>query len=70
MKKLQKVSAILLSLSLLLVPVLTGCTGKKTEETKKTQDTKPQKRGKITATIYDRGNVPAAEGTIENNRWT
>jgi putative aldouronate transport system substrate-binding protein len=27
-------------------------------------------RKKISATVYDRGNVPAAEGTIENNRWT
>jgi putative aldouronate transport system substrate-binding protein len=30
----------------------------------------PAPRGKITVTIYDRGNVPASEGTIENNRWT
>ncbi|MGI5894313.1 MAG: extracellular solute-binding protein [Candidatus Merdivicinus sp.] len=29
-----------------------------------------EKRGKITATVYDRGNVPTAEGTTENNRWT
>jgi putative aldouronate transport system substrate-binding protein len=27
-------------------------------------------RKKISVTVYDRGNVPAAEGTIENNRWT
>lgn len=27
-------------------------------------------RGKISSTIYDRGRVPAAEGTIEENRWT
>ena len=27
-------------------------------------------RPKITVTIYDRGRVPASEGTIENNRWT
>ncbi len=29
-----------------------------------------RERGKISATIYDRGNVPASEGTIEENRWT
>jgi len=29
-----------------------------------------EKRGSISATIYDRGNIPASEGTIENNRWT
>ena len=27
-------------------------------------------RAKITVTVYDRGKVPAAEGTIEDNRWT
>lgn len=31
---------------------------------------KPQKRGSITATIYDRGNIPKDMGTIDNNRWT
>lgn len=30
----------------------------------------PAKRGDITVSVYDRGNVPAAEGKIENNRWT
>jgi putative aldouronate transport system substrate-binding protein len=28
------------------------------------------KRGAISATIYDRGNIPASEGTMEKNRWT
>ncbi|MBD2847800.1 extracellular solute-binding protein [Paenibacillus sp. IB182496] len=27
-------------------------------------------RGSISVAIYDRGNIPADEGTIENNRWT
>jgi putative aldouronate transport system substrate-binding protein len=30
----------------------------------------PEKRGKIKMSLYDRGNTPAAEGTITNNRWT
>lgn len=30
----------------------------------------PAKRGDVTVSVYDRGNVPAAEGKIENNRWT
>lgn len=30
----------------------------------------PKARVKITSSIYDRGSVPAAEGTIEKNRWT
>ena len=29
-----------------------------------------EERAKITVTIYDRGKVPASEGTIEENRWT
>ena len=29
-----------------------------------------EERPKITVTIYDRGKVPASEGTIEENRWT
>ena len=32
--------------------------------------TQPGGRGHISVTVYDRGNIPAAEGTIENNRWT
>ncbi|WP_261800279.1 extracellular solute-binding protein [Paenibacillus sp. PAMC21692] len=27
-------------------------------------------RGNITSSLYDRGSVPAAEGTMEDNRWT
>ena len=30
----------------------------------------PEKRGKISVSIYDRGNIPAAEGTPDKNRWT
>ncbi|MEC0229595.1 extracellular solute-binding protein [Paenibacillus alba] len=30
----------------------------------------PEKRGKIKMSLYDRGNTPAAEGSITNNRWT
>lgn len=30
----------------------------------------PVKRGSITVSAYDRGTVPASEGTIENNRYT
>lgn len=29
-----------------------------------------EERGHITVSVYDRGNVPVNEGTIENNRWT
>lgn len=30
----------------------------------------PQPKPKITVGVYDRGAVPASEGTLENNRWT
>lgn len=30
----------------------------------------PKERGKITVSVYDRGNVPAEEGNMEENRWT
>ncbi|PYI57477.1 extracellular solute-binding protein [Paenibacillus flagellatus] len=30
----------------------------------------PAKKGDITVSVYDRGNVPASEGKIESNRWT
>ncbi|MCU6793637.1 extracellular solute-binding protein [Paenibacillus sp. WQ 127069] len=28
------------------------------------------KRGSISSSLYDRGNVPVEEGTVDNNRWT
>jgi putative aldouronate transport system substrate-binding protein len=30
----------------------------------------PAKKGNITVTLYDRGNIPQGMGTIDNNRWT
>src|SRR5690606_9449931 len=30
----------------------------------------PAKRGSITVSMYDRGNVPAEAGTAEKNTWT
>lgn len=42
--------------------------GKKPTSSKNPGETK--ERGSISATVYDRGAVPAAEGTIEENRWT
>lgn len=41
-----------------------------TESTNAEKSTAPEKRGKVTATIYDRGLIAASEGTIEDNRWT
>lgn len=30
----------------------------------------PVKRGSVSISLYDRGTVPAEEGTMDNNRWT
>jgi putative aldouronate transport system substrate-binding protein len=35
-----------------------------------TSSTAPAKRGSISISLYDRGTVPAEEGTMDNNRWT
>lgn len=35
-----------------------------------TSSTAPAKRGSISVSLYDRGTVPAEEGTMDNNRWT
>lgn len=45
-------------------------TDSNTPETTAAATDEPKERGKITASIYDRGNVPAEEGTIEDNRYT
>lgn len=54
--------------------VLTGCGGKddtKSTATKTEQvSTQPEKRGKITVSVYDRGNIPSSEGSSIENRWT
>ncbi|TYP76488.1 extracellular solute-binding protein [Paenibacillus methanolicus] len=42
-------------------------------QTKTNQQTEveaPKEKGKISVTVYDRGNVPSTEGTTEENRWT
>jgi putative aldouronate transport system substrate-binding protein len=42
----------------------------KAEPPQKAEAQQPQKKPKITVGVYERGAVPAAEGTLENNRWT
>ncbi|MDF2650464.1 MAG: extracellular solute-binding protein [Paenibacillus sp.] len=49
----------------------TPATSVKPNESATTQPSPtPAKRGEITASIYDRGNIPAEEGTPIKNRWT
>jgi putative aldouronate transport system substrate-binding protein len=51
--------------------VLAGCSSATdTTGTAVKETAKPEKRGSITASLYDRGKVPPAEGTMDNNRWT
>ncbi|NQX58353.1 extracellular solute-binding protein [Paenibacillus qinlingensis] len=62
------------ALATALALVVVGCSTKdeKTSTTSPSAATQatPEKRGTITASLYDRGNIPAEEGTIINNRWT
>lgn len=55
------VGAILMSASV----ILSGCKSKGAAEAGQ-----PKEKPEITVGVYDRGSVPAAEGTIEDNRWT
>ncbi|WP_339251382.1 extracellular solute-binding protein [Paenibacillus sp. FSL P2-0136] len=55
--------------SLLLAIAVTGCGGNAaTQGTDKGEGS--GKRGAITVSLYDRGSVPAEEGTMSDNRWT
>ncbi|MGG1552263.1 extracellular solute-binding protein [Paenibacillus ferrarius] len=57
-----------------LAVVAIGCSTKEETSTANSPQAStaatPAKRGSITASLYDRGNIPAEEGTIVNNRWT
>ncbi|GGI44939.1 hypothetical protein GCM10008018_09600 [Paenibacillus marchantiophytorum] len=72
----KKKSTLLTVVALLTVgTVAAGCS--KPQEESAVSPTKagastsaPEKRGKIKVSLYDRGNTPAAEGSITNNRWT
>ncbi|MDF2937881.1 MAG: extracellular solute-binding protein [Paenibacillaceae bacterium] len=54
-----------LGLSAVMAAGAVGCSQKE-EETKG----KAEQKATITVSNYDRGNIPAAEGTVEDNRWT
>ncbi|MEX1028787.1 MAG: extracellular solute-binding protein [Paenibacillaceae bacterium] len=49
---------------IVLVAIVAGCMAHDGEVQK------PEKRGMITATIYDRGNIPSSEGSIVDNKIT
>jgi putative aldouronate transport system substrate-binding protein len=78
MKNKQKMVFGSITAALMLTTALTGCSKpaeqKASEtETAKATDTKvvePARRGSFTSSVYDRGNYPPDEGTVDNNRWT
>lgn len=49
---------------------MTGCSEEKNDPGKDASKNEPKEKKTISVSIYDRGNVPAEEGTIEKNRWT
>ncbi|MDQ0892232.1 ABC-type glycerol-3-phosphate transport system substrate-binding protein [Paenibacillus sp. V4I9] len=56
---------------------LVGCSSEKKEgaaagttATNAPKESAPAKRGNVTVSMYDRGGVPASEGSYEENRWT
>lgn len=67
--RLRKITAASAA-SLLLAIAVTGCGGNNaaTQGTDKGEGS--GKRGSITVSLYDRGSVPAEEGTMSDNRWT
>ncbi|WP_246302787.1 extracellular solute-binding protein [Paenibacillus plantarum] len=77
---MRKWFATSLTMALSTSMVLTACSTKSTEQpsssansttpTASTAPTAPAKKGDISVSVYDRGNIPAAEGTLEDNRWT
>lgn len=74
MKKMKKLVFGSIATALMLSTVITGCskpdekTAESTKPAKAASD--PASRGSFTASVYDRGNYPAEEGTVDNNRWT
>ncbi|WP_162463288.1 type 2 periplasmic-binding domain-containing protein [Paenibacillus psychroresistens] len=78
MKKTVKMFLILLIVIMALSTVLAGCGSKKAENTGEMSakpgddkaSTEPVKKSDMTLTVYDRGTIPAEEGTVEDNRWT
>ncbi|NOU76911.1 extracellular solute-binding protein [Paenibacillus sp. LMG 31458] len=62
--------------SALVLLIMNGCSNSKdntVSDTASPDATKPatmKPKSKISVSVYDRGNVPAAEGTIDNNRWS
>lgn len=77
MRRVSKLLALLIVTSMLVSSALAGCSQKKEnspEAGKEVSSEKasqtPKEKPEISVTVYERGRVPAKEGTIEDNRWT
>ncbi|BBH20282.1 sugar ABC transporter permease [Paenibacillus baekrokdamisoli] len=66
---------------IMLSSLLTACTDKNDSKqasstpeasstTPEASSTTPAAKGEVSVSVYDRGNIPAVEGKLENNRWT
>ncbi|MBP1990730.1 extracellular solute-binding protein [Paenibacillus eucommiae] len=72
-KEMRRGLALAVALVLLLSIVLAGCgksDGGSQEPNGEKKDAGAEKKEEITVSIYDRGNIPAEEGTPVKNRWT
>lgn len=70
MKKFKLVVASTAAVAMLMAS-MSGCsTTKKPVETQPEKTSAPEKRGKITVSVYDRGSCDPKEGTMADNRWT
>ncbi|NHN32145.1 extracellular solute-binding protein [Paenibacillus agricola] len=63
----ERMKRVLLWGTAALLAIGAGCSAP-TDETAAGEAHNLEKRRHITATIYDRGNIPSSEGTIENNK--
>lgn len=75
MKRTKQTATWSLLLACAAVMALAGCSDSKTSDGKASDKSaaaanSPAKRGNISVMVYDRGRVPAEEGTYEKNRWT
>ncbi|PYI53439.1 extracellular solute-binding protein [Paenibacillus flagellatus] len=76
-KTLRSISRMAAGVALALLAAVVGCSDKDsggtaagTGGTGSGGASAAEKRGSITVSLYDRGNIPAEEGTMDNNRWT
>lgn len=72
----------MLTLMLAIMLVVVGCAGNNNGADKGSENkgnanankdsgnSEPEKRSKISVSVYDRGSIPPEEGTMEDNRWT